>query len=94
MNVDSTPHIISARYDGHLLIAGFEDIDADSCFCIKAYGHRYHEYGIADESLMYCCKTNAVSDGDLCSGFGGSESCLSQRAKDRAARRGAGRDSC
>ena len=83
MNVDSTPHIISARYDGHLLIAGFENIDADSCFCIKAYGHRYHEYGIADESLLYCCKTNAVSDGDLVLAFEGDVLTLFQYRKDR-----------
>ena len=65
MNVDCTQHTISASYDGHLLITGFQDVDVDACFCIVAYGHRYHDYGIADDSLLYCCKTRAVSDGDL-----------------------------
>lgn len=65
MNVDCTQHSISASYDGHLLITGFQNVDVDACFCIVAYGHRYHNYGIADDSLLYCCKTRAVSDGDL-----------------------------
>lgn len=65
MNTDSTQHIISASYNGQLMITGFQGIDVDACFCIKAYGHRYHEYGIADDSLLYCCKTSKVSDGDL-----------------------------
>lgn len=43
MKVDSTQHPITASSDGCLLIAGFQDTDIDSCFCIKAYGHRYHE---------------------------------------------------
>lgn len=83
MNIDSTQHPISARYDGHLLIGGFQDIDVDACFCIKAYGHRYHEYGIADDSLLCCCKTNAVSDGDLVLVFEEDVPTLFQYRKDK-----------
>ena len=29
MNVECTQHSISASYDGHLLITGFQDVDVD-----------------------------------------------------------------
>jgi len=65
MTVDHTCHTIAAHPDGVLKIDGFDGVDVDACFCIVAYGSRYHEYGIADNSLLFCCQTNEVTDGDL-----------------------------
>ena len=65
MTLDHTRHTVAAHPDGVLKIDGFDGVNVDACFCIVAYGHRYHEFGIADNSLLFCCHTNAASDGDL-----------------------------
>ena len=83
MNVDSTQHAITASSDGCLLIRGFHDTDIDACFCIKAYGSRYHEYGIADNSLLYCSTNSPVSDGDLVLVFDEGVPTLYQYRKDK-----------
>ena len=56
----------------------------EACFTIVAYGHRYHEYGIADNSLLYCCKTKNVIDGDLVLAFEGETPTLYQYREDKA----------
>lgn len=76
-------HTIAAGTDGKLVIDGFQSFDVDSCFCILAFGHRYHEYGIADNSMLYCCKTNAANNGDLVLVMDGETPTLYQYREDK-----------
>lgn len=71
MNVDYRHHTVFVNHKGALMIEGYNSISSDECFCIVAKGHRYHKYGIADDSLLYCCKNAEVGDGDLVVAFDG-----------------------
>ena len=82
MNTDIMRHPIVGRSDGMLLIDGYSSVNMDACFTIVAYGHRYHEYGIADNSLLYCCETKDVVDGDLVVAFEGNKPTLYQYRED------------
>ena len=84
MNVDITRHPIVGRSDGMIMIDGYGCVDMDCCFTIVAYGHRYHEYGIADNSLLYCCETKCITDGDLVLAFDGDTPTLYQYREDKA----------
>ena len=84
MNTDITRHPIIGRSDGMIMIDGYGSVDMDACFTIVAYGQRYHEYGIADNSLLYCCETMNVNDGDLVLAFDGETPTLYQYREDRA----------
>ena len=76
-------HTIAAGTNGKLVIDGFQGFDVDSCFCILAFGHRYHEYGIADNSMLYCYKTNIAGDGDLVLAMDGETPTLYQYREDK-----------
>jgi len=83
MNIDISRHPFTSRSDGKLLIDGYSSINLDKCFTIVAHGHRYHEYGIADNSLLLCCKTKRVADGDLVIALDGDTPTLYQYRKDK-----------
>lgn len=84
MNNEFTRHPFSCSRNGMLLIDGYQDVDMDACFIIVAHGHHYHEYGIADNSLLYCCKTKKVSDGDLVLTYEKEGPTLHQYRKDKS----------
>lgn len=84
MNVDYRQHTVSADQRGTFLIDGFQGINTEDCFCIVAQGTRYHEYGIANNSLLYCCKTAKAIDGDLVIVFDGDVPTIYQYREDVA----------
>lgn len=43
-------------YDGHII---------ENCFLMSAFGSRYHDYGIADNSLLLCSPDAPLADMDL-----------------------------
>lgn len=71
MNTDCSHHNVFVNHKGYLMIEGYHDISFDECFCIIAQGHRYQKYGIAGDSLLYCCRNAEVEDGDLVIAFDG-----------------------
>lgn len=56
-------HIDMDRYD--LCIGGYEKHILENCFLMPAFGCRYHEYGIADNSILLCSPDAPVVDMDL-----------------------------
>lgn len=58
-------HQFTITENNSISIEGFEGIDARNCFCIIAQGHRYHEHGITNGSVLLCCKNVEARDGDL-----------------------------
>ena len=51
--------------EGVIAISGYQFIDFDQCDCFACYGNHFHSYGIADNSLIFTCKTAPFSSGDL-----------------------------
>jgi len=82
MYIDYNQHTVTADHRGTFCIDGFQGIDQAACFCIIAQGKRYHEYGIADNSLLYCCKTVEVFDEDLVIAFDGETPTIYQYRED------------
>ena len=82
MNVDYRHHTVFVNQKGALMIEGYNGISSDECFCIVAKGHRYHKYGIADDSLLYWCKNAEVGDGDLVVAFDGDVPTIYQYRED------------
>lgn len=52
-------------------ICGFSNLTEENCFCVVAAGHRYHEFGIADGSVLLCSKAVTPQDGDIVTTFDG-----------------------
>ena len=71
MNTDYSHHSVFVNHKGQLMIEGYQGVSFDDCFCIIAKGHRYQRYGIAEDSLLYCCRNAEVDDGDLVIAYDG-----------------------
>ena len=56
-------HVDSYRHT--LCIGGFEGPIIENCFLMSAFGSRYHDYGIADNSLLLCSPDAPLADMDL-----------------------------
>lgn len=61
----SEHHSIHLSQTGNIQITGYSNLEQGPCFCIVAQGTRYHDYGIADGSLLFCSKAEPPKDGDL-----------------------------
>lgn len=48
-----------------LMVYGYEGYIKDDWYAVPAFGHRYHEYGIADNSVLLCGPSEPINDGDL-----------------------------
>ncbi len=64
---------VCAHPEGSLLIEGFSPALFKDSFCLFAAGSRYHDYGIADHSLLLCDAALEPKDGDLVIGFRGEQ---------------------
>lgn len=82
MNVDYNQHTVTADRRGVFSIDGFQSVNQNDCFCIVAQGARYHEHGIANNSLLYCCKTAEIFDKDLVVVFDGETPTIYQYRED------------
>lgn len=48
-----------------LMVYGYTGYIKDDWFAMPAFGRRYHEYGIADGSVLLCGPSESFCDGDL-----------------------------
>ena len=64
VTVNPIPHSVQVGEDGSMLIHGY-DLDPENSFLMQAFGHRYHDYGIADGSYLLCSPTKIPKSGDL-----------------------------
>ena len=48
-----------------LMVYGYKGYIKDDWFAMPAFGRRYHEYGIADGSVLLCGPSESFCDGDL-----------------------------
>lgn len=64
-------HEIGCYNADTILIRGFNGIINNRMICLKALGHRYHEYGIADYSILLCSSDIEPKHGDLVVSFDG-----------------------
>jgi len=65
MKVSVDDHRIGYQYSDSILIEGFDGMVDENMFCIEAIGHRYHDYGIADHSLLLCSTAVVPEPEDL-----------------------------
>lgn len=64
VTVNPIPHPVQLGEDGSMVIHGY-GLDPENCFLMQAFGHRYHDYGIADGSYLLCSLTKPPRSGDL-----------------------------
>lgn len=57
-------HPIYAKEES-IFIGGYSNIEPEACFCSFAQGSHYEEFGIADNSMLFCCKSEPPKEGDL-----------------------------
>ena len=48
-----------------LCISGYEGHIMENCFLMPAFGSRYYEYGVADNSILLCSPDAPLADMDL-----------------------------
>lgn len=67
----SVPHPVCSHENGSILIEGFPKAFFHNSFGIFAAGSRYHDYGIADRSLLLCDAAIKPEPGDVVLVFDG-----------------------
>lgn len=58
-------HPIQCVNGDSIQVMGYQGVDPDNCVCFVANGNHFHEFGIADSSVLLACKGAPVFDGDL-----------------------------